>query len=691
MTMAKNYTVTFMSLRNGRTYTLNIGGGTGTAVALMGAAQPFTTEEDADEDMFADVRTQSGSIRVLSTDGGALWSDIAPTTDTARPVTLTHTSGSTTVVDWQGFVQSQIYGHELFGDPQELEIPVMCPLSALQTRQVSIDETEIRNFAYLIKYIIDEIRVMGGGSASTYGSGMVEIKNVVIGGGIDAREWLLKKFDWQNFASFNDDDYDRSKYDLYSVLEDMCRFWGWTARTQGDTLYLTNADDTAEQSLLTLTYTQLTTLATSGGSIGTVSNPTTWAIPQVSGTNPFVNTNNEEDQVRGPNRAVVTANVNKEDTVMKFAPKIIKDELGSSWSWVQGNNDLVGYFTTPTVYSFGQTGAASKKMSGTATANGGFCRRQIFTSREQDKADSSDIILMHAFSSSTPCSQIVVKRWRNYGGGSLSVSGTLYQGSKDFEATDDSWFVFLRIGIGSSRSTAKWCKLTCDASGNITHAWVSSPQLVAVRVAGNSLQGFAAYNLGAVGGDIDWGTFASIPVANGLNGQLFIDFMGCHSYNGGETTAELANFEVDMSRDATYILNNTEQHRPRTMSDERVSSKEYSSDNRGKADDEWNADCIFASDNNMEYGYGLLMNADGTWMTTAPYGNSEEHPEQHLASRVTSYWYHSRKMLTVDVAYSEASGVNPSKKVNMKDMTWHPIAIGHDWREDIVTLTMLEL
>lgn len=127
------YKIPFVSFRSGNHYTVNVWkDGGGAAQTLVGADSPFVTQEDDDEDIFADIRTQSGYLRILSTEADALWASIVPATDTDTPVTLT-VAGSNTPV-WQGFIQSQTYGHELYGDPQELELPVMCALSALQTK-----------------------------------------------------------------------------------------------------------------------------------------------------------------------------------------------------------------------------------------------------------------------------------------------------------------------------------------------------------------------------------------------------------------------------------------------------------------------------------------------------------------------------------------------------------------------------
>ena len=119
--------------------------------------------------------------------------------------------------------------------------------------------------------------------------------------------------------------------------------------------------------------------------------------------------------------------------------------------------------------------------------------------------------------------------------------------------------------------------------------------------------------------------------------------------------------------------------------------KEYTSDNQNSTGVEWNADCIFASDNNMTYGYGLIMNANGTFMETVGYGGTSEHPEQHLANRVTAYWTQSRRSLKVDLRANAVPEITPVKKVTLDGTTGQPVAISNDWRNDTTTVTIMEL
>jgi hypothetical protein len=155
---------------------------------------------------------------------------------------------------------------------------------------------------------------------------------------------------------------------------------------------------------------------------------------------------------------------------------------------------------------------------------------------------------------------------------------------------------------------------------------------------------------------------------------------------------------MEYSRDAEQLLS----IRSRTLQIDRKSTQKYTATNQNKCDEKWNADCIFASDNNMEYGYGLIMNpADGStdagkFMTKAIYGGSSQYPEQHLANRVTSFWSRSRRVVSAPLLSNGLCGdvaainVSPRHKITIDDTTCHTIAISQDWRDDITKLTLIE-
>lgn len=695
--MAKNYTITFKSLRAGTVYTLNIGGGSGTAVALHGGAEPFTTDEDASEDQFTPIRTQSGYFRIvdntLDASGNVIdsqhpndwWKDLLPATDSARPVTLTQ--GGTVV--WQGFMQSQTFSGALYGNPQEREFPVICPLGVLSGDDIDFN-AGLKNFAYVLKSVCDTIDSKSGN--------VVTITSIVIQGGSDARNWLLTKIDWQNFATEGADGVMRAKYSIYEVLEDMCRFWGWTARTKGTVLYLTASDDSAEQSFLTLTRTQLNQLAsetsTSAGS--TSSTIPSVTLTDASNNHIFASTDQTDSKVQGPHRAVVKSDCNEHDTIVKFAPKDIEDIMGDSYTWVQGDGDLVGYFTTPTRQ--GATAVGSQTMKISTSGYGGYCKRQIYQSTDAESPLIGDMLMaLDRSSYSGAVIQLQTLRPMSFGGGSIRLGGTVWRGAESLQHDKNKYVIQMKLGIGMTRGSAKWWYMAKETTGTtptIDRGWRNYEVEFNVPMQGNNLKSTGTYFTIFIAGAMY--AYPAIPVEAGTYGYIFIDIIRGHDYSNNNDFADfqIANFTIEYSRDSYSIPSSIGEVRPRELVTERVTTKEYSATNQNDSKEEWNANCIFASDNNMEYGYGLLLNSSGNIISTVNYGNSAEHPEQHLANRVTTYWATAKRKIDTELQANKVGDVTPNTKVTISGesgYTFTPIAISRNWRDDVLKLSLLQL
>ena len=709
--MAKNYKITFVSLRAGTTYVLNIGGGSGTQVPLTGGAEPFVTDEDTNDDVFQAIRTQSGSIRILDDgkgdDGTSFdWKDLLPSTDSARPVTLT--AGGSTV--WMGFMQSQTFSGELYGGTQERDFPVLCPLGVLAGEDVNFNRG-LANFACVLKDVCDTIDLKSGGTKSggvITVNGTVHIDTILVQGGSDAQAWLLTKIDWQNFAQEDADGVMRAQYSLYEVLENMCMFWGWTARICGTVLYLTAADDSAEQIYLSLTRAQLNTLAggTSAGN-ASVSIPSV-TISDTSLLPVFADTDQTDYKVQGPHKAVVKADCNEHDTIVKFAPKDIQDSIGNSYSWVQGGDDLVGYFTTPTLKSENWIGSSLMKVKTPRISNtyyGGMSRRQIYQSTDSDSPIVGDMLMSldgrPDGTYNSPIIQLQTLRPMSFGGGGISLGGTLWRGAESIQHERNLYVIRMRLGIGMTRESAKWWYMTKEVTSqddSILSGWSSTKNDFNVPLVGNTLKSTGV--LLKVESVIDVHfvyAYPAIPVPTNQNlyGYVFVDIMGGYDYSNDNDfdDFQIANFSIEYSRDSYEIPTSLNVVRPRELVTERVTTKEYSATNWNDSKEEWNANCIFASDNNMEYGYGLLLDASGNIISTVNYGNNAEHPEQHLANRVSTYWNTAKRMLDLDVMANRIGTITPYTKVtlNGESGTFTPLAIGRNWHDDNVKLTLIQL
>lgn len=678
--MAKNYTIKFKSLRSGFLYTLDIGGVIGETVELKGAAQPFTTQEDDTDDMFVPVRTQSGYIRIID-DGYAAdgvtafdWRDLMPSTGTERPVVLSHEDGGNVYVDWQGFIQPQNFSGTLYGNPQEREIPVWCVLSALQEMPISTTFNTPLSFAYILYYFFFDV----------YQEYAPQFGNLWFQGGADAREWLRIRTDWRNF--FNSENV--AQYNCLQVLEEICRFWGWTCRTQGQTVLFACADDAGEQDWLELSSSDLASITDSSGTIHQAQESVTLA------GNIFVSTDNDIIIVQGCRNAVVKVDVNKVGTIVKFAPADMEKVMGQPTTWVNDDSDdqTIGYFRTQTWQSL--TSASETLSAYAPNTSGGFERRLIYSSAETENGQAIDAILINRApdSNGTPIVSIETKHVMTYSGGSLSIKGQVFDGSQPFEG-DDGTTIIARLGIGMSRATAKWFFLRRgDDHGSyfdIESGWdADSTNDFAINVNGSTINGAKlGYSLVIVSRYV---TFPKIPVDVALYGYMYLDILGMPDVS----SLQIGNLEIDFTREQTVLPTRSNAPRPRTASiDGMATEQEYSSANDNGSGDTLNIDCIFASDNNMEYGYGLLMNANGSFMENAPYSEGNEIPEQHLANRVADYWSSARKRMTMelDSHAGDVPDVSALANVTVDGETFCPTAISHDWRDDVLMLTLQEI
>ena len=144
MAWYKRYRIPFQS-RSGTQYMVYIYEQTsGSLVTLTGAAEPFVTQEETDDNIYTPIRAQSGYLRVIDESGGTLLESIMPTNNLQKKVVLytgTWNSSMTTFTDgtvkWQGFLCAEAFTQPWDGSVNMIEFPVKSMLGALDDIQVS--------------------------------------------------------------------------------------------------------------------------------------------------------------------------------------------------------------------------------------------------------------------------------------------------------------------------------------------------------------------------------------------------------------------------------------------------------------------------------------------------------------------------------------------------------------------------
>ena len=657
--MAIHWQLKFRSLRADILYSVNIYDAeySGAPVQLQRGTSPIVIEESADDDVFAPLRTQSGYIRVVD-DDTINWRDLIPQTDTDRPVTLTHEENNATVVDWQGYMQAQNFSGKLYEPTQERDFPVQCAITTLSRLDASPTAFAGElNFAAAIDHILQQMPTL---SWST----------IVVQGGADARTWLMKMFDWSLVAEMDNDNEYVGKYNMMEILENICRYWGWTLRTNGQTIFLMAPDDTTCVNFLVLTRAQLTTLA-GGTSTGTI---TTGGWTTDTLTNQLASVDNLDSQMRGANKATLTAEVGMsgEGTLIECYPDPVSKAMN--------DGGYVEVVTNKLWFSVDKTSFETPLIIGSANSASDGSYNIMRTANDGNPTTYLPVVRCKTAYDTSVKAAIYTKIAHPFSDGELVLKGVAYHNGGQFSSTDDPFpfgnkHMMMQIGVGATLQTAKWW------NGD---AWVNSQTSCYVKVGGTDGYLYTTPSKTWQGTDH---VHKSIPMSK-MTGKVFIHFMGCDE----KLSTDFTDYGVDVANFAVIYQRPDDDWR--FINPARDTQHEYKAKNQNVVKQDWTAGCFFATDNYLAYGPGLVMNTDLSYFGGWNYPNHQAgttQPEQHLVDRVAQFWSKSRRLVECDVRYDLLSGINPQHKVSFDSMTFYPVAMNYDWWNDVVRLLMIEL
>jgi hypothetical protein len=250
--------------------------------------------------------------------------------------------------------------------------------------------------------------------------------------------------------------------------------------------------------------------------------------------------------------------------------------------------------------------------------------------------------------------------------GGLYIVGDVYRKGERYVNADShgtgKTFIYLRVGIGSSRQNALWYD---------GESWSSSLSSFKVRVGWTDEQEFLC-NINTRHVD--------------MAGKLFVDLLGSDDIPeiNGQRRFDFSNLGVLFKRRIVYN---------RLYQSSRAASRDYTASNNNKTKDEWTAYLDFASDNDMVFGYGVLLEPDGTQMGKQTYGVASEYAEQHLANRVSDFWSSAKHKREVELRRQLVPAFTPKHTVAIigDARTYYPTSISHSWRKDVLMLSLMEL
>lgn len=246
--MSRN--ITFKSLRRGTTYVLTIADGSSTVVNLTPSATPFTTGVDNSEDFFTPVRAQNGTIEIV----GEV-SDVEPllSSDPAsRMVTLLGTEGNTTTLRWKGYLQTSALSQTWDKGPIPISFPVASHLGIIES--YNYEQAGYVRFAAFIK-------------AMNECTGTAFYTSFAFPNITDIATILKYHFSGQAFAKWDDKTLTYEYSDYKTILEEICKLFGWVAYEVADQLCFVQPDSTG--GYMQFTAADITTLAGGGTATGT--------------------------------------------------------------------------------------------------------------------------------------------------------------------------------------------------------------------------------------------------------------------------------------------------------------------------------------------------------------------------------------------------------------------------------------
>lgn len=242
------YTIPFVSLTEvAYEVRIYVEGWTGAATQLTGGSSPFSTEE-AGEDWMLPIAMQTGYLRVACEESE--WRNLVPTSPTSHFVTLVKRGGSLPV--WQGYIQYSTYTHSLYCGTDVYEFPLCSALSLLEDERLTWTPNR-RTFASLIADILGMVNDDTQWSAVYFPENISGDNSIDLASAVS----LLPFFDveertvWEEFFSYTEEYYEPAKTCL-EMLEEICKFWGWTLHEVGTALYFCATDESVGWRVTTL-------------------------------------------------------------------------------------------------------------------------------------------------------------------------------------------------------------------------------------------------------------------------------------------------------------------------------------------------------------------------------------------------------------------------------------------------------
>lgn len=204
---------------------------------LEPAYNTFETQESTDEELMKPIRTHTGYIRII--DNGDI-GGLMPSDNRQHYVEFLIEGD----LKWCGYMQADTFSEDWDITPLEVEFPVISGIGILDS--ISMDQDLEMDLTSLCGLLLECIDATGVDYNYIYIP--KEIKESAASEfyllPLDLRISRFNFFKVNNSVNTDDPDWERYDADTYSdLLEELCKFWGWTLHERGRDLYLVSTRD----------------------------------------------------------------------------------------------------------------------------------------------------------------------------------------------------------------------------------------------------------------------------------------------------------------------------------------------------------------------------------------------------------------------------------------------------------------
>lgn len=651
---------------DGTAYTINIYSETSpsSVTVLSPSMSPIVTSLDDNDDFFKPVRLGSGYINFIG--GGSAWKSLIPSSATERYVTLV----SNSTIKWHGYIQPQTF-QAPWGNVVEHQLPICCPLTILQG--VDFDTTD-RGTITFAQFILDCIN-----------NSSPNITTILFPASVGSLDSFLRlMFQRMNFIDTNEEEDGTITYvakDTYfGILESFCKFWGLTAYVNGTELVF---DNHSGNSFSYCTINELTNLATYGT---TIPSHTRAKTTEQLDTLDFAGTDGSISVIQGAHKVVVSSDINAVGTIIDFPMDNIDKFIGreikvsspyppmrDKWEWVKqgmphitSTNDIEIELDPNGGIGYGEQIFFECRDSATeeewSTDPSGRHKRQF----NWDK----HVVVQSQLTQIAPNYHKFVIRAKK----SLSFSDGYIYIDAEFSHSYVKWVnAFFRIG-NKYWNGSSWANYT-----------------------GGDIPVFSIYTDTADGSDPAAGNVSAFKTTKQLTSNDDISggtvYENCNDARGycmlvPANLVVSGDLEFGIAKVSPFLVDGFPQSMDSYMTSLRIgfarkdngevsdkNTNTYTEVLNNGFTDEINIANKFASDKNNQAGWGIILNADGSWVDSY----RGERPELSLLDMMTAHYDKTAQKISATVKRKAISD-----KVQDSG-TYAVLSFSNDWIHDELT------